>query len=170
MTEGRTPCVRRAPAQAPLLAIAVAALGCSAIEPSLGAPVGEVAPADAGDAAGAPVSFRNQIRPLMNRSSTDPGGHGCKACHYPAEASHVGFDQTGLDLSTLGSLRRGGSTTGSDIVIPGNADDSKLYQKLEGTYPSGARMPRDGPAYWSAEDIGLVERWIHDGARGDDDE
>jgi len=153
-----------------IAALCVALAGCTAFEPTVGSKADEeAAMADAGADAPPPVSFRDQIRPLMNRSSTDPSGHGCKACHYSTESSHTGLDQIGLDLATLGALRRGGNTTRSNIVIPGNADDSKLYQKLKGTYPLGARMPRDGPA-WSDGDIDRVERWINEGARGDDDE
>jgi hypothetical protein len=83
---------------------------------------------------------------------------------------HIGIDLGGLDLTTLGSLRRGGTTSGAAIVVAGNADASAIYLKLEGTYPFGARMPKDGPPYWSEDDLGLLERWIDEGARGEDGE
>ncbi len=167
------------------LLLALAA--CSVLEPSLGPPVGSDAGdidatiegdadglIDAGDAdvdaAPRPVSFRDDIRPLMNRSDTDPTGHGCKACHYSTEPSHIGTNLTNLDMSTLGSLRKGGNTTASSIVIAGDPAHSAIVQKLHGTYPTGVRMPFNGPAYWSDGQIALMERWIAEGAKGADSE
>jgi len=140
------------------------ALGaCSALDPEIGAPS---PPIDAG----APVVFGRDIRPLMDRSSTDPTGHGCKACHYATLPFHPGTDASGLDLSTLGSLRRGGNDTHQNIVVPYSPEGSAIVQKLRGTFSIGARMPRNGPPYWSEDEIELVERWIAQGAKGDDEE
>lgn len=116
-----------------------------------------------------PVSFKRDIRPLMNRSADDPNGHGCKACHYSTEPQHMCTDLTNLDLATLGALRKGGKRT-QDIVVPGKPADSSLVKKLRGTFDGGLRMPRNGPPYWSEQDIQLVERWIAEGAKGDDSE
>jgi hypothetical protein len=178
----------RVASAAAALAVACAG-GCSFLDPSIGPLAGDAAPAidapslldagggDAGaDAADAatdalrPVSFRNDIRPLMNRSNQDPSGHGCKACHYSTQSAHPCLDAVGLDLSTLGTLRRGGNNTGPAIVIAGDPANSKIVQKLRGTFPRGVRMPRDGPPYWSEAQIALVERWIAEGAIGADDE
>jgi Planctomycete cytochrome C len=153
---------------APLLLALTA--GCSAFDPQFG---GLLPVADAGaepDEGDGGISFAREIRPLMNRSSTDTDGHGCKRCHYATEPTHVGLDLGGLDLSTLGGLRKGGATSGSKIVIPGDPDGSALVQKLTGTYDFGARMPRDGPAYWADDDIGYVRAWIAAGAKGADSE
>jgi hypothetical protein len=169
--------VRRAPATlATVAALATLVLGgasCAWLDPEVGA----LRPADTADAAGdadapaaSPVSFKRDIRPLMDRASTDATGHGCRACHYSTQPSHLGLDATGLDLATLGALRRGGVTSGSHLVVAGDPASSALVQKLEGTYATGARMPRDGPAYWSPEDIAKVKRWIAEGALGADDE
>src|SRR5262245_42722479 len=130
----------------PLLlpALAVSGAACGAFEPGFGALESPVDGADAGTG----VSFGRDIRPLMNRDEDDPSGHGCRYCHYETASMHVGYDLSGLDLSTLGSLREGGMYSGASIVIPGNPDDSAIVQKLKGTYPYGARMPRDGPAFW----------------------
>ncbi|MBI2389850.1 MAG: hypothetical protein HYV09_09680 [Deltaproteobacteria bacterium] len=156
-------------------------LGCSdAIVPTVGPRLEAIADAsvpmsdatpdapDAPDAGG--VSFARDIRPLMNRSGTDPTGHGCKRCHYPSVPPAGGFVNSGLDLETLGKLRLGGKTSGARIVVPGKPEESALVQKLRGTYAFGARMPKDGPAFWSEEQIVLVERWIREGAKGADNE
>jgi hypothetical protein len=116
------------------------------------------------------VSFGSDIRPLMNRLGTDPTGHGCIKCHYSTQPKHIGTDQTGLDLSSLGTLRRGGITSGTHIVLAGRPCESAIVQKLEGDYFVGSRMPRDGPPYWSPSEIQLVIDWIAEGASGADDE
>jgi hypothetical protein len=111
--------------------------------------------------AGLPVVFGRDIRPLIGQS--------CGRCHYPDGATPIGFEVTHLDLSTLGTLREGGIDTTLDIVVPYSPDGSAIVQKLRGTFPIGQRMPRNGP-YWSESNIELVERWIAQGAKGDDSE
>jgi hypothetical protein len=121
------------------------------------------------DASARPVSFAKDIRPLMNRSNSDPSGHGCKVCHYPLFWGDKGTDSTNLDLTTLGTLRKGGFHT-PNIVVPGDPKNSAIVQKLRGSFIIGARMPKDGPPYWSESEIQLVERWIQEGAQGADNE
>jgi hypothetical protein len=116
------------------------------------------------------VSFRRDIRPLMNRAGNDPTGKGCKSCHYSTEANHQGIDLGGLDLATLGALREGGGSTGRRIVVAGKPDESGLVQKLRGTFPYGTRMPKNGPPFWGDADMKLVTDWIAQGAQGADDE
>jgi hypothetical protein len=120
--------------------------------------------------AGPPVSFKAQIRPLMNRSETDPTGPGCSMCHYRGTGTRMGINEGQLDLTTLGTLRKGGKTSAGHIVIPGNPNGSAIVQKLRGTYGIGARMPWNGPPYWTDAEIDLVVRWILQGAQGADDE
>jgi hypothetical protein len=144
--------------------IALAALAsCAVLEPDVGNPS---PPIDAGP----PVVFGRDIRPLMDRSSTDASGHGCKSCHYSTLRLHPGTDESGLDLSTLGALRRGGNDTRQNIVVPYQPNDSALVAKLRGTFSIGERMPRTGPPYWTEADIETVEQWILQGAKGDDSE
>ena len=132
----------------------VALVACSAFEPELGGPS---PPIDAGE----PVVFARDVRPLLDGS--------CKRCHYATEPVHPGTDASGLDLSTLGALRRGGNDTHENIVVPYSPEGSAIVQKLRGTFRIGQRMPRNGP-YWSEENIDLVARWIAQGAKGDDSE
>ncbi len=136
---------------------------CTAFEPEIGEPS---PPIDSGP----PVIFGRDIRPLMNRSGTDPTGHGCKSCHYSTQPTHPGTDASGLDLSTLGALRHGGNDTQQNIIVPYSPEGSALVAKLQGTFQIGDRMPRNGPPYWSDADIALVETWILQGAKGDDSE
>ena len=162
-----------------LLAV-LASAGCG--DPPVGSLRPEELVTDAGPDAGAfvdddggdrdvggvrPVSFARDIRPLMSRGDVAP--FGCKRCHYRGGGDSQGLDLGGLDLTTLGDLRRGGVSSKRGIVSAGNPDGSALVQKLEGTYARGARMPKDRTP-WSAAEIGLVRRWIAEGAKGADDE
>ena len=124
--------------------------------------------APAPDASGSrPVSFARDIRPILARPDGPPAG--CKRCHYKAESAPQGYELGGLDLTTLGTLRVGGVSSGRSIVVAGDPDGSALVKKLEGTYARGARMPKDLTPL-SNDEIGLVRRWIAEGARGTDDE
>lgn len=115
----------------------------------------------------APVSFARDIRPILARGDGPPAG--CKRCHYKGQPAAQGVELGGLDLSTLGTLRKGGFTSGARIVVAGNAQASILVQKLEGTYGRGARMPKELPPL-PAQEIALVKRWIEEGAVGADTE
>lgn len=147
-----------------VLAIGFTLAGCGDFLPE----VGSGAPADAVDAG--KVSFARDIRPIMNRLKDDPRGPGCASCHYATSADHQGIDLGGLDLTTLGSLRKGGITSAGTIAIPGNPDGSAIVQKLRGTYKLGARMPRSGPPYLTDAETQLFVDWIAAGAKGEDSE
>jgi Planctomycete cytochrome C len=162
-----------------LFAVAIAVGGCSDLDPNIGPPRTEPVE-DAGDDAGMPeggdpddaglgtVSFKEQIRPLFARGGRDVP-KGCKGCHYRTEAIHNGLDLSGLDVSTLGALRRGGGSSGTRIIVPGKPKNSALVQVLRGSYGYAPRMPKNGP-YWENDLIDLVETWISEGAKGADDE
>ena len=121
--------------------------------------VGEVAPPiDAGE----PVVFSHDIRPIFDQR--------CKSCHYSSESVHPGTDASGLDLSTLAALRRGGDNTHQSIVVPYAPEGSAIVLKLRGTFPVGARCPQDGQPFLSDEQIDLVATWIAQGAKGEDSE
>ncbi len=99
-----------------------------------------------------PVSFRQHVRPLLGRS---PGG--CTGCHGTSATS--GFNVTSYD-----ALRRGGQVSNAAIVIPGRPCDSVLYQKLGPAPPFGARMPYNGPPFYTADDLAVFRDWIAEGA------
>jgi hypothetical protein len=161
------------------VAIAIAAaplLSCGFFSPRVGTEsddedCAEYGCDDGGAEGGAgAVSFARDIRPIMNRFPNDPRGPGCAMCHYQNAAAPIGIQIGGLDLTTLGSLRRGGLHSQGTIAIPGRPDDSAIVQKLRGTYPYGVRMPKSGPPYLSDAEIQLVVDWIAQGAQGADSE
>ena len=154
-----------------LLASLIFGAACSDVSPLVG-PQRAGLDADGGSTLvdGGTISFRRDIRPIFDRLPSNPAGPGCRLCHYRTSATHVGLDLGGLDLTTLGSLREGGGTSGSKIVVPGAPEESALIQKLRGTYPFGTRMPKSGPPFLSQAEIDLIATWIAQGAKGDDDE
>lgn len=106
------------------------------------------------------VSFRDDILPMFQRS----GFQGGCSCHQPGNRSTIGIDQSGLSLLDYASLRRGGNTSGANIVVPGDPCASVIVQKVSNAPPSGARMPPGGPPFMSPEEIALLRDWIAEGA------
>ena len=92
-----------------------------------------------------------------------PGKPGC-GCHMPNIANPIGIEQSGLDLSTYEKLIQGGNNSGSDIVVPGDACSSLLWQKVSAGPPFGARMPFDGPPFLTEDQLRLLADWIIEGA------
>jgi hypothetical protein len=137
---------------------------CTAVEPEVGERLTACVDADSNPAVN--VVFKDQIRPLMQ--GLVPGPKPCANCHYHSGGTREGLNETGFDLETLGTLRKGGRRTFDDIVVPGQPCKSAIVQKLKGTY-EGARMPKGGP-YWTAEQIQLMIDWIAEGAPGADTE
>jgi hypothetical protein len=109
------------------------------------------------------VSFNEDVLPLLRGETEEVG---C-TCHVPTAMDPVGFSVTGFDVSTYASLRRGGATSGAAVVVAGAPCDSILWQKTGPAPPFGARMPFDGPPFWSDVARRLVADWIAEGAQND---
>ncbi len=146
-------------------ALAIAITSCSDLEPKDGVIIAACVDGDSDPTK--TVSFEDDIRPIMNGAV--PGTEGCKPCHYDTESSHIGIDQSGLNLTELEYVRMGGNNTHDDIIVPGKPCESAIVQKLHGSFHIGARMPKNGP-FWNDAQIQLMQDWIAEGAMGDDDE
>ena len=88
----------------------------------------------------------------------------CSSCHV--DGGVAGFTGLWLDeASTVATLIRVVSFEVPALLRlePGNADDSYLIQKLEGSAAVGERMPQGGP-FLSEQTIGVIRQWINDGA------
>ena len=94
------------------------------------------------------VTFTDHIRPIMERS--------CWNCH--GEAAQL----SNLDLRTRDGALAGG--TRGPAIVPGRADESRLYRQLAGLEQPA--MPMDGSTLTDAE-IAAVRTWIDDGAHWD---
>ena len=95
------------------------------------------------------VSFAVDIAPLLTES--------CSECHGSAG------ERAGFSVANFQRLWAGGNSGAA--IVPGDAKQSLLVQKLHGT-ADGARMPQNRPA-WPAGKIALVEKWINEGATFD---
>jgi hypothetical protein len=89
----------------------------------------------------------------------------CTVCHSGGSAS------AGLNLEAGNAYenlvnRASSEKSGAVRVIPGDAENSYLVQKLRGDANIvGLRMPRNGPPYLTDDQINLVKQWIQDGAK-----
>jgi hypothetical protein len=106
------------------------------------------------------VSFKEDVFPLFERMSPEPG---C-GCHMSMSRRPIGIELSGLDLTSYESLRRGGTTSLEEIVVPGDPCASILVQKMSSAPPFGSRMPSSGPPYFSPSERALIADWIAEGA------
>ncbi|MBZ5609948.1 MAG: PSD1 and planctomycete cytochrome C domain-containing protein [Acidobacteriia bacterium] len=97
-------------------------------------------------AAGPPVDFQRDIRPLLAKR--------CFACHGPDEGSR----QAGLRLDTFdGATGKNGGRTG---IVPGSSAQSRVFVRI--THPT-TPMPPVGERL-SPTEVDLIKRWIDQGA------
>src|ERR1051326_7145916 len=95
-------------------------------------------------AARKPVSFATEIRPVFESS--------CWKCHGGT------IQLSKLDLRTRESALKGGTRGGA--IVPGKADESRLYRVVAGIEKPS--MPMDGKL--TAEQIAVIRDWINQGA------
>jgi len=94
------------------------------------------------------VTFTDHIRPIFERT--------CWNCHGPVS------QLSDLDLRTRETSIEGG--TRGPALVPGRAEESRLYRVLAGL--DDPRMPMGGDALSDTE-IAAVRTWIDDGAHWD---
>lgn len=129
--------------------------GCTAIQsrfcgPScrpLGLAGGLAFAASVAAAQPAPVSFREQIRPILQER--------CAACHSGAGA------QQGFRVASVPELLEGGES--GPALAPGEPGASLIMSKIQGSRPA---MPPTGEPL-AAEEIALLGAWIAGGAPDD---
>lgn len=103
--------------------------------------------------------------------TTDASGRAaCTQCHTDAGGRNPsgGLNlRRDLAFASLVNIASRGKT-GAIRVIPDDADDSYIVQKLTGA-PGiiGERMPRTGGPYLTEGQISIIKRWIDTGARND---
>jgi hypothetical protein len=134
-------------------------LGCDGLDPAVGPPIADRCSNEDSDPSTS-VSFARDVAPLF-RGQAGPAG--CN-CHLAGDPSPIGLQESGLELTSYASLRRGGARSGAAIVIPGRPCESILWQKLSAGPPFGARMPFAGPPFVSDEARLRIADWIAEGA------
>jgi WD40 repeat protein len=108
------------------------------------------AAAQAAPAAKGPVSFINDVAPILKEN--------CFACHDAKKRKGK------LDMTTFENFRKGGDR--EDPITPGKPEDSALLDRL--TAKDKSRMPplESGDAL-AKEKIDVIARWIKEGAKLD---
>ena len=97
-----------------------------------------------------PISFSNQIQPIFNNQ--------CVSCH----GSYGGLSlAAGTSYSHLVNVQAQSSCTSQKRVLPSDAANSVLYNKVSGT-TCGNQMPPGGTL--NANDIAVIQDWINQGA------
>jgi WD40 repeat protein/mono/diheme cytochrome c family protein len=112
------------------------------------------AQAPAAPAKKGPVSFINDVAPILKES--------CFGCHGAKNPKGK------LDMTRYDSLRKGG--TKDDPIVAGQPDDSYLIDVLTAPDSDKKRMPpKDNADRLPKEQVAVIERWIKEGAKLDAD-
>ena len=93
----------------------------------------------------APVSFNRDIRPIFSQT--------CFACH--------GFDEDAREADLRLDLRQEALR---EVIVPGNSADSPVYQRISSEDADERMPPADFHTQLSKREIGLIKRWIDEGA------
>jgi hypothetical protein len=98
-----------------------------------------------------PVDFNRDIRPILSDT--------CFTCHGPDEQTQ----QAGLRLDTKeGTFADRG---GYQVIIPGKASESRLFQRVSAKEESLRMPPPTADRKLTQHQIDLLRRWIDEGAR-----
>lgn len=105
----------------------------------------------AGCSAGpAPVSFKSEIKPLVDKY--------CTECHLPGGA---GAQASGFITDSYQNVMKG--TKYGPVVVAGDPLSSSFYRLVAGKVDPSIRMPH-GKEALSDEEIAKIENWITQGA------
>lgn len=97
------------------------------------------------------ISYSEDIQPIFNSTC---GGSGC----------HIDRSTSGVNLTSYNTVMNSvGSQYGSNIVLPGEPNESPIVDKIEPNPENGNRMPSGGP-YLTADEINKIKAWIEGGA------
>src|SRR2546426_4104558 len=96
------------------------------------------------------VSFRRDIAPIVVKK--------CLTCHGPEKT------KGGYRLDTFEQLMKGGESK-APAVVAGKPEESKLFALITATDEDDRMPQKDDPL--PAEQIGLILRWIKEGAKFD---
>lgn len=95
----------------------------------------------------AQVDYDTEIQPIFNSR--------CTSCHG---------SNGGLSVESFNALMASvGNNYGDKLVVPFNADESGLVDKIEPNPTSGNQMPQ-GQTALTADQINLIRQWINEGA------
>jgi len=95
------------------------------------------------------VSFANDVQPVFTQN--------CTSCHPNSGNLDL---STGNSYNALVNVNASGYT--GKLVIPGDADNSILYKKIDNSGAFGSNMPLGSSL--SASQINTIKQWILEGA------
>lgn len=98
------------------------------------------------------VRYRKDVSPIIHDY--------CLNCHEPGGK---GYEKSGLDMRTYQSLMKG--TKFGAVIKPGDSFTSILIQVVEGRVHPSIRMPYGMSGGLSRENIGVLKRWVDQGAK-----
>lgn len=98
------------------------------------------------------VSFKKQVSPIIHDY--------CLNCHEPGGK---GYEKSGLDMRTYQSLMKG--TQFGSVIKPGDSFTSILIQVIEGRVHKSIQMPYGMAGGLSKENIGVLKKWVDQGAK-----
>ena len=101
-----------------------------------------------------PVDFETEILPVFKRN--------CLACHGSRKP------KAGLILETPQTIAKGGD--GGEVVKPGDAEDSYLFQVAAHRVEDGVMPPKNNKVKaenLTGEELALLKLWIEQGAAGE---
>lgn len=125
--------------------------------------------ADTGSAAGDSASSKCNVAPTLASLSSEYFGGSCTfgKCHAPPKPAG------GLDLTPSAAYAQlvnvaahHPQAKGAVLVVPGQPDQSFLYQKVHGPVQAGGLMPLGETEPFDADcSVAMLRQWILDGAK-----
>ena len=97
------------------------------------------------------TSFTTDVYPILEQN--------CLSCHSEGKQGH---DASGFSVENYDTLMQG--TSFGPVITPGSSASSTLLILVEGRAHKSITMPR-GKAPLSAAQIGLIKKWIDEGAK-----
>ncbi len=98
------------------------------------------------------ISFNKDIRPLLSEN--------CYNCHGPDE--HTREAELRLDLEEFAFANR---EVGGPAIIPGDAANSPVYQRIISDLKSEVMPPPNSHKSLNAVEIDIIRQWIDEGAQ-----
>jgi mono/diheme cytochrome c family protein len=118
------------------------------------AAVAAFAPLSAPAASAPPVSYNDQIQPILAEN--------CFLCHGPDSSTRKA--KLRLDRAEFATKPRGDGDL-EPAIVPGNPARSPLIERLKSKDPEEVMPPPESHKTVRPEEIALLERWIAEGAR-----
>jgi len=109
----------------------------------------DTGPVDDQNVPGENISYSNDVQPIFDQA--------CISCHPNSGNLDLTAANSYNDLVNVNASGYSGKR-----VVPGDAEQSILYKKIDGSGAYGSNMPLGGSL--SSAQINLIKQWIEEGA------